>query len=65
MCIEWDELIVCPPCCDPRPPEMTPPNVYPEGLALPRVSPPLDGPQTGTNPETTSYLTYTVTRDML
>lgn len=35
MCKEWDGLIVCPACLDPRPPEMSPPNIYPEGLSLP------------------------------
>lgn len=39
---EWTNLLVCPPCWDPRPAEMTPPRVGPEGLPIrdPRPEPP-------------------------
>ncbi|MGE5500691.1 MAG: hypothetical protein ACM3W4_02060 [Ignavibacteriales bacterium] len=36
---EWTGLVVCEPCLDPRPPELDPPNVYPEGLPLPDARP--------------------------
>ncbi len=36
---EWTELWVCETCWDPRPPEMTPPVVWPEGLAIPYAKP--------------------------
>ena len=39
---EWDGLIVCPSCLDPRPPELDPPDIYPEGLPLPDSRPPQD-----------------------
>ena len=34
MHTEWTNLKVCLPCMDPRPPQMTPPNVYPEGIPV-------------------------------
>lgn len=38
---EWSGLMVCGDCWDPRPAEMTPPTVYPEGLPVrnPRPEP--------------------------
>ena len=37
---EWTSLIVCKDTCfDPRPPQLDPPNVYPEGLPLPDIRP--------------------------
>jgi hypothetical protein len=44
MITEWDGLKVCPPCLDPRPPQMTPPNIYPEGIPFPDARPPQDNP---------------------
>ena len=44
MCVEWDNLRVCRPCLDPRPPQMQPPNVYPEGIPFPDARPPQDNP---------------------
>lgn len=40
--LEWTSLWVCSGCWDPRPPEMTPPNVWPEGAAIayPKPEPP-------------------------
>ena len=32
--LEWTSLWVCATCWDPRPPEMTPPQVWPEGVAI-------------------------------
>lgn len=61
MRVQWDGLIVCPPCCDPRPPELTPPAVYPEGLPVWNPRPPQDGPETQTAPENTFYLNRIVT----
>lgn len=42
MRAEWTGLRVCPPCLDPRPPQMTPPNVYPEGMPFFDARPPQD-----------------------
>ena len=38
---EWTNLIVCDPCHDPRPAELSPPNIKPEGLPIkdPRPDP--------------------------
>lgn len=36
---EWTGLRVCGPCWDPRPAEMRPPAVKPEGVVLPNASP--------------------------
>ncbi len=44
MITEWDNLKVCPPCVDPRPPQMTPPDIYPEGLPFVDARPPNDLP---------------------
>lgn len=41
---EWDKLIVCRPCFDPRPPQMSPPDVYPEGIPFTDARPPQDEP---------------------
>jgi len=48
--IEWTGLVVCPDCWDPRPPQMDPPVIYPEGLPLPNPSPDVEdsGPNTTT-----------------
>lgn len=42
MQTEWDNLKVCLPCLDPRPPQMYPPNVYPEGVPFLDARPPND-----------------------
>lgn len=39
MKLEWSNLRVCDECWDPRPPELSPPNIYPEGLPRPDASP--------------------------
>lgn len=39
MRLEWSGLRVCPPCWDPRPEQLTPPVVYPEGLPRPDAQP--------------------------
>jgi hypothetical protein len=44
MLTEWTNLKVCPVCIDPRPPQMTPPNVYPEGIPFFDARPPQDNP---------------------
>ena len=36
---EWTNLIVCLPCLDPYPPDMRPPNVWPEGVPVKDASP--------------------------
>lgn len=42
MNTEWDNLKVCMPCLDPRPPQMSPPDIYPEGLPFVDARPPND-----------------------
>lgn len=42
--VEWDNLRVCRLCIDPRPPQMMPPNVYPEGIPFLDARPPQDYP---------------------
>lgn len=42
MFVEWDGLRVDAKCLDPRPPQMTPPDVYPEGIPFPDARPPND-----------------------
>lgn len=44
MYVEWDNLRVDRRCLDPRPPQMSPPNVYPEGQPFLDARPPQDGP---------------------
>ena len=44
MQTEWDGLKVDPRCLDPRPPQMMPPNVYPEGIPFRDARPPNDLP---------------------
>lgn len=44
MLVEWDNLRVCPVCIDPRPPQMTPPDVYPEGIPFVDARSPQDNP---------------------
>jgi hypothetical protein len=36
---EWTGLMVCGPCWDPRPAELTPPRIGPEGVPLPNARP--------------------------
>ena len=36
---EWTGFQVCEECWDPAPAELSPPNVYPEGLPVPNASP--------------------------
>lgn len=36
---EWTGLRVCPDDYDPRPSDMSPPNIYPEGVPLPGARP--------------------------
>jgi len=42
--VEWDNLRVDRKCLDPRPPQMQPPRVYPEGIPFPDARPPQDNP---------------------
>lgn len=42
MYVEWTNLRVDRACLDPRPPQMTPPNVYPEGIPFLDARPPQD-----------------------
>ncbi len=44
MLTEWDSLRVDAKCLDPRPPQMDPPDVYPEGLPFPDARTPQDNP---------------------
>jgi hypothetical protein len=44
MLTEWTGLKVDAKCLDPRPPQMEPPDVYPEGLPFPDARPPQDNP---------------------
>lgn len=44
MLTEWTGLKVDAKCLDPRPPQMTPPDVYPEGLPFPDARQPQDNP---------------------
>lgn len=44
MYVEWDGLRVDAKCLDPRPPQMQPPDVYPEGLPFQDARPPQDHP---------------------
>lgn len=37
--LRWDGVRVCPEDWDERPPQLTPPNLYPEGLPRPDASP--------------------------
>lgn len=39
MRLEWSGLRVCPDCWDPRPEQLTPPVVYPEGTPRPDAQP--------------------------
>lgn len=36
---EWSSLKVCPPCFDPKPADLSPPNIKPEGVPLPGAAP--------------------------
>ncbi len=36
---EWTGLRVCCDCHDPRPPQLSPPNIYDEGLPVPDAAP--------------------------
>lgn len=42
MLTEWTGLKVDARCLDPRPPQMQPPNIYPEGIPFPDARPPQD-----------------------
>jgi len=44
MYVEWDNLRVDRKCLDPRPPQMSVPDVYPEGIPFPDARPPQDRP---------------------
>jgi hypothetical protein len=44
MLVEWTNLRVDAKCLDPRPPQMQPPDVYPEGLPFYGARPPQDNP---------------------
>lgn len=37
--LEWSGARVCQRCWDPRPEQLSPPNVYPEGLPVPDAAP--------------------------
>jgi hypothetical protein len=39
MRLEWSGLRVCEECWDPRPDQLSPPVVYPEGLPRPDAAP--------------------------
>lgn len=39
MSQDWTSSRVCSDCWDPRPAELSPPNIYPEGLPRPDASP--------------------------
>lgn len=36
---EWTNLMVCPPCYDPKPADLSPPSIKPEGLPIPNARP--------------------------
>jgi hypothetical protein len=42
MMTEWTGLKVDAKCLDPRPPQMTPPNIFPEGVPFVDARPPQD-----------------------
>ncbi len=44
MLTEWTGLKVDAKCIDPRPPQMSPPNIYPEGIPFYDARPPADYP---------------------
>jgi hypothetical protein len=44
MFIRWDNLRVDAQCNDPRPPQMSPPDIYPEGMPFEDARPPQDNP---------------------
>lgn len=44
MLTEWTGLRVDAKCIDARPPQMQPPNIYPEGIPFPDARPPADNP---------------------
>lgn len=44
MLVRWDNARVDWKCNDPRPPQMTPPDIYPEGMPFPDARPPQDNP---------------------
>jgi hypothetical protein len=44
MITEWTGLKVCSACLDPPPPQMMPPNIYPEGIPFIDARPPQDNP---------------------
>lgn len=44
MITEWTGLKVDRKCLDPRPPQMTPPDIYPEGIPFFDARPPQDNP---------------------
>lgn len=44
MLVEWTNLRVDAKCLDPRPPQMQPPDVYPEGIPFFDAQPPQDNP---------------------
>ena len=44
MRVRWDNLRVDAACNDPRPPQMSVPNVYPEGIPFPDARTPQDRP---------------------
>lgn len=46
---EWTGLRVCSPCFDPRPSELSPPAVKPEGLPRPDASPEPPDTELGVN----------------
>lgn len=39
LSLEWSGLRVCEDCWDPRPVQLSPPDVYPEGVPRPDASP--------------------------
>lgn len=65
--LEWTGLKVCQRCWDPRPPDMTPPNVWPEGVGIPgaKPEPPNVFVQVNWPPVATGYLLSPITGDRL
>lgn len=45
---EWTGLKVCPPCWDPKPADLSPPRIKPEGVPVPGAAPqttPIERPE--------------------
>lgn len=64
MQTEWTGLKVCPVCLDPRPPQMEPPEIYPEGIPFPDARAPQDNGDDMMDDTTLRPVTGGVTPDM-